>query len=94
MGVDIITGFAADKLLYEGDKVTGLLTKDFGVLKNGEKSENYESGVRINSKVLVLAEGARGYLSEKVIEKYDLRKNAQPQIYGLGIKEVWEVPEG
>ena len=50
--------------------------------------------MRINSKVLVLAEGARGYLSEKVIQKYDLRQNSQPQIYSLGLKEVWEVPEG
>ena len=95
MGVDIFPGFAADEILYNetGDAVIGVATVDQGIDKNWNPKDSFMRGVELKSNQLVLAEGARGSLSERVIEKFDLRSESDTQSYGIGLKEVWEVPE-
>jgi electron-transferring-flavoprotein dehydrogenase len=92
LGVNLFTGFAANEILYNNGHVEGIITNDFGISKTGKKKDNYQAGCIIKAKQTVLAEGCRGSLTERVIAKYNLRKN--PQHYAIGIKEVWEVPEG
>ncbi|KAL6532153.1 hypothetical protein OROGR_014123 [Orobanche gracilis] len=95
LGVEIYPGFAASEILYETttDKVIGVATNDMGVAKDGSKKDNFQPGVELKGRVTLFAEGCRGSLSEKVIEKYNLRDKGQGQhqTYALGIKEVWEI---
>jgi len=95
LGVEIYAGFAASEVLYErddgDDKVVGVATKDVGIRKDGTKKETFERGVEVRGKETFFAEGARGSCSEAIIRKYKLR-NGPPQVYGLGVKEVWRVP--
>jgi len=93
-GVEIYTGFAVDEILYENGKVIGAKTIDTGVDHHGNKQENFQAGTRIEAKLTVFAEGTRGSLAKKLIKKYDLEKDKNCQIYSLGIKELWSVPEG
>ena len=95
-GVEIYAGFAADEVLYaENGAVRGVATKDVGISKEGEEKDTFERGVELLARQTLFAEGARGSCSEAIIQKFDLRErnNASVQHYGLGIKEVWEVPE-
>ncbi|XP_012065203.1 electron transfer flavoprotein-ubiquinone oxidoreductase, mitochondrial [Jatropha curcas] len=95
-GVEIYPGFAASEVLYDAnDSVIGIATNDMGIAKDGSKKENFQRGVELKGRVILLAEGCRGSLSEKLIRKYKLREkvNAQHQTYALGIKEVWEIDE-
>lgn len=93
LGVNVYTGFAANQVLYnkEETQVEGVILNDVGISKLGKKKEGYQPGNVIKAKLTVLAEGCRGSLSERILKKYNLRHN--PQHYGLGVKEVWEVPE-
>ncbi|KAL6528062.1 hypothetical protein OROHE_015012 [Orobanche hederae] len=95
LGVEIYPGFAASEILYDTttDKVVGIATNDMGVAKDGSKKDNFQPGVELKGRVTLFAEGCRGSLSEKVIEKYNLRDKGQGQhqTYALGIKEVWEI---
>ena len=94
-GVEIYTGFAVSELLYdESGKVAGAKTIDTGVDHHGEKMENFQPGSLIEAKLTVLAEGTRGSLTKKLIHKFDLQKGRNPQIYSLGCKELWNIPEG
>jgi len=93
-GVEIYTGFAVDEILYEHGKVIGAKTIDTGVDHHGNKQENFQAGTRIEAKLTIFAEGTRGSLAKKLIKKYDLEKDKNCQIYSLGIKELWSVPEG
>ena len=95
MGIEIYPGFAASKILYHPDgAVKGVATNDFGVSKEGEKLPSYQPGMELHAKQTIFAEGCRGSLTKKLFEQYHLRKDCDPQTYGLGIKEVWEiVPE-
>ena len=93
-GITIFTGFAGSELLYDGDKVTGVRTDDKGVDKEGHQKSNFEPGYDLQAKVVILAEGPRGSLTKQLISKFDLDKNANPQTYGVGVKELWEVPAG
>ncbi len=93
-GITIFTGFAGSELLFEGDRVTGVRTDDKGVDKEGHPKSNFEPGYDLKAKVVILAEGPRGSLTKQLIEKFDLAKDANPQTYGVGIKELWEVPSG
>jgi electron-transferring-flavoprotein dehydrogenase len=93
MGVEIYPGFAADKILYKDDKMIGIKTSEMGLNKDGSKKDTYMDGIEIHADYNILAEGARGSCSEKIIKKYNLRKDCDVQSYGLGIKEVWEIPE-
>ena len=93
LGVNVFTGFSANDIIFnkETNRIEGIMTNDFGIGKNGEKKENFQAGVNIKAKYTVLAEGARGSISEKVLDKFNLR--TCPSKYGIGLKEVWEVPE-
>ncbi len=92
MGIDIYPGFAAVDVLYDGnDKVCGILTGDMGIGKDGEHTANYQAGMELRAKQTVFAEGCHGSLTKRLFNRYDLRADAQPQTYGLGIKELWEI---
>ncbi len=94
-GVEIYTGFSVDQLLYDEDgKVIGAKTKDTGIDHNGNKMPNYQEGTSIEAKITILAEGTRGSLTRGLIEKKNLDSGKNPQIYSLGVKELWKVPEG
>mgnify|MGYP005846064639 CR=1 FL=1 len=94
LGVEIYPGFAASDVVYdESGAVKGIATRDVGLDKEGKPKETFERGVELHARQTLFAEGARGSCSESVMEKFNLRKDCQPQTYGLGIKEVWEIPE-
>jgi len=93
-GVNVFTGFAASELLTEADRVVGVQTDDKGVDKNRRRKENFQPGYHLRAKVTVLAEGPRGSLTKQLIGKFNLAEGCNPQVYELGVKEIWEVPEG
>ncbi len=92
-GVEIYAGFAVDEMVYEDGKVAGVKTKDTGVDHHGVKQKNYQEGTTVKAAITILAEGTRGSLAKRVIDRYDLQ-GKNPQIYSLGAKEIWSVPEG
>ncbi len=92
LGVQIYPGFPASQALFENERVIGVATGDFGIDKHGTKKANYQPGMHIHAKYTVLAEGSRGSISKTLFKKYDLARNSDPQTYGLGIKELWEIP--
>src|ERR1700724_2539333 len=93
-GITVFTGFAGSELLTEGNQVIGIRTDDKGVDKQNQKKANFEPGYDVKSKITVLAEGPRGSLTKQLVGKYDLQKGLNPQVYGIGVKELWEVPSG
>src|SRR5215469_9487255 len=93
-GVTVFTGFAGSQLLFDGDRVTGLLTNDKGLDRQNQQNSNFEPGYELQAKVVILAEGTRGSLTKQLINKFDLARNRNPQTYGQGVKELWEVPSG
>jgi len=93
-GVEIYTGFSVDSMIYENGKIVGVKTKDTGLDHNGNKLKNYQPGTIVKADITILAEGTRGSLAKKVIDRYDLDEGKNPQIYSLGVKELWSVPEG
>lgn len=93
-GVDIFPEFPASELLIEDDQVVGIRTADRGINKSGQPKPNYEPGVEIRAKVTVLGEGPRGSLTKQLIERFHLDRGKNPQVYSIGIKELWEIPEG
>ena len=94
LGAEIFPGFAAAEVLYNEDgSVKGVATGDMGVSASGEKKPSFEPGFEFHAKYTILAEGCRGHLGKEVINKYRLNQDSDPQHYGIGIKEVWEIPE-
>src|ERR1022692_4015812 len=97
-GITIFTGFAGSELLFDtdgdGNRVTGVRTDDKGVDKQNQPKSNFEPGYDVKAKVVVLAEGTRGSLTKQLIQQFDLMKDRNPQTYGVGVKELWEVPSG
>lgn len=93
-GVEIYTGFAVDEILYKDGKVSGAKTKDTGIDHNGTKLENFQPGTRVDAKLTIFAEGTRGSLAKMLIKKFNLTKDKNEQVYSLGCKELWSVPEG
>ncbi len=91
LGVQIFPGFPAADILIENGQLTGIVTGDFGIAKDGSHKASYQPGIAIKAKVTLLAEGCRGSLSERIIKQFGLRANADPQTYGIGIKELWEI---
>lgn len=95
LGVDIFPGYAAADIHYNNDgSVGGVIIGDMGVSREGEQKDTYVEGIEIHAKVTVLAEGCRGHLSKRLIQKFELDKDSDPQTYGIGLKELWRVPEG
>lgn len=93
LGAEIFPGFAAAEILYHEDgTVKGVATGDMGVAANGEKKEAYEPGFEFHAKYTILAEGCRGHLGKELIARFGLDKDSDPQHYGIGLKEVWEIP--
>lgn len=92
LGVEIYPGFAASEVLYdENGAVAGIATGDMGVGRDGAPSDNYVRGMELRAKYTLVAEGARGSLSKVLIRKFDLAKGHEPQKYGIGLKELWQV---
>jgi len=92
LGVEIFPGFAAAEVLYNDDgSVKGVATGDLGVNRNGEKTDAYQPGMELHAKYSFFAEGCRGHLGKQLEAKFDLRRNADPQVYGIGLKELWEI---
>jgi electron-transferring-flavoprotein dehydrogenase len=90
-GVEIFPGFAAAEVLYEGNAVKGVATGDMGIGKNGERTAAYQPGMELHGKYSLFAEGCRGHLGRQLEAKFGLRQGADPQVYGIGLKELWEV---
>ncbi len=92
LGVEIYPGFAAAEVLHdERGRVTGVATGDVGVTRSGEEGPNFQPGMELHAKLTLFAEGCRGSLAKKLMERFSLRDGVQPQTYGLGVKELWEV---
>lgn len=94
-GVDIFAGYpAAELLLGESGQVEGVITGDMGRGKNGEEKPGFEPGIELRGRYTLFAEGCRGHLGKQLIERYKLDADCDPQHYGLGIKELWQVEPG
>ena len=92
LGVEIFPGFTAAEVLYNDDgSVKGVATGNMGIGKDGEPTENFQLGMELHAKYTVFAEGARGHLGKQVISKFKLDDGKDPQSYGIGIKELWEI---
>src|SRR3954470_18536972 len=91
LGVEIFPGFAATEVLYEGAAVKGVATGDLGINRKGEKTQAYQPGMELHGKYTFFAEGCRGQLGRQLEAKYKLRDGADPQVYGIGLKELWDV---
>ncbi|AJQ86447.1 electron transfer flavoprotein-ubiquinone oxidoreductase [Xanthomonas oryzae pv. oryzicola] len=95
LGVEIYPGFAAAETLHdESGQVVGVRIGDMGIAKDGTHKPGYTAGIDIRAKVTVLAEGARGHLTKRLLKRFDLTADSDPQGYSIGIKELWQVPEG
>ncbi|WP_413665690.1 electron transfer flavoprotein-ubiquinone oxidoreductase [Microbulbifer sp. EKSA008] len=93
LGVEIFPGFAAAEILYNEDgSVKGIATGDMGIGMNGEQKDSYMPGMELHAKYTLFAEGCRGHLGKQLIERFKLDEDADPQHYGIGIKEIWKVP--
>jgi electron-transferring-flavoprotein dehydrogenase len=93
LGVEVYPGFAASQALYNEDgALRGVVAGVFGVAKDGEHKADYQPGMEINGRYVLIAEGARGSLAKQIQAKYALCDGREPQKYGLGIKELWQVP--
>ena len=92
LGVNLFPGFAASEVLYDKNNIViGVATSDMGIGSDGKKKDVYQAGYELRGKYTVLAEGCRGNLGEEIIEHFNLRADADPQHYGIGLKEVWEI---
>lgn len=92
LGCEIYPGFAATNILYNAqEQVIGVATGEVGVDKMGNKTNNYQTGMHLHAKQTLFAEGCRGQLSQKLMHHFKLRDDCQPQTYGLGIKELWQI---
>jgi electron-transferring-flavoprotein dehydrogenase len=91
LGVNIFPGFAAAEVLYEGDRVVGVATGDMGRAANGEPKASFEPGYELRARYTIFSEGCHGSLGKQLMQRYSLRDGADPQHYGLGLKEVWSI---
>jgi electron-transferring-flavoprotein dehydrogenase len=93
MGVDLFAEFAASRVLIEDGRVVGVRTGDKGIDKNGQPKANFEPGVDIRAKMTILAEGPRGTLTKQLAQLLDLYAGKNPQVYSVGVKELWQLPD-
>ena len=92
LGVEIFPGFPAAEILYtEEGAVKGVATGNMGVKRDGQPGPDFQLGMELHAKYTLFAEGSRGHLGKQLIAKYDLAKGKDPQSYGIGIKELWEI---
>lgn len=92
LGAEIYPEFAATEVLYdEAGRVMGVATGDKGITRTGEPGPNHQPGMELHAKLTLVAEGCRGSLTRMLMDRFDLRQGAQPQTYGLGVKELWEI---
>jgi electron-transferring-flavoprotein dehydrogenase len=92
LGVEIFPGFPAAEILYsDNGSVRGVATGDMGVARDGSHKADYQPGMELLAKYTLFAEGARGHLTKQLKAKFDLEANCQPQVYGIGIKELWDI---
>jgi len=92
LGVEIFPGFPAAEILYNDDgSVKGVATGDMGVARDGSHKPDYMPGMELHAKYTLFAEGARGHLTKQLKAKYDLEADCQPQVYGIGMKELWDI---
>ena len=93
LGVEIFPGFPASEILFNEDgSVKGVATGDMGIARDGTHRPDYQPGIELHSKYTFFAEGARGHLTKRLTEIFGLRKGSGPQVFGLGVKELWDVP--
>ena len=91
--VDVYPGFAASEVVFHDDgSVKGIATGDMGIGLDGEQKASYAQGMELHAKYTLFSEGCRGHLGKQLIKRYDLDKDSDPQHYGIGIKEIWEIP--
>jgi len=91
LGIEIFPGFSAHSLIIEDNEVKGIVTGDMGVDKDGQPKDSYMPGMELRAKYTVFAEGCRGHLGKQLIKTFALDKEATPQHYGIGFKEIWQV---
>ena len=92
LGVDVYPGFAAAEVLYDdAGRVKGVATGDMGIGRNGEPTDTFQPGMELHATYTMFAEGCRGSLTKTLLERFNLREGVDPQTYGIGIKELWEV---
>jgi len=93
LGVEIYPGFPASEVLYRDDgSVRGVATGQMGVARSGERKADYQPGMELHAKYTFFAEGCRGSCTKQLLERFNLREGRDPQTYGIGLKELWEVP--
>ena len=91
LGMEIFSGFAAADFIEEEKRIRGIITGDLGIGKKGEPLPTYQPGVELRARYTLFAEGCRGSLAKRLIERFGLASNSEPQTYGIGIKELWEI---
>jgi electron-transferring-flavoprotein dehydrogenase len=92
LGVMVFPGFPASEIMFDdAGRATGVVTQDMGIAADGSRKPDYQPGMEIEAKYTVLAEGVRGNLTKKLKARFDLERDCQPQVYGLGVKEIWDV---
>lgn len=92
LGVEIYPGCAASEVLYHADgSVKGIATNDLGIGKDGAPKETFARGMELHGKTTIFAEGCRGHLTKQMLSKFNLTANSEPQTYGIGLKEIWEI---
>ena len=93
LGVEIFPGFPAAELLFHDDgSLKGVATGDMGIARDGSRRADYQPGIELHARYTFLAEGARGHLTKRLTELFGLRDESGPQVFGLGVKELWDVP--
>jgi len=93
-GLSLFPGFAGAEVLFDGNRVAGVRTDDKGLDRNGSRKANFQPGYDLRAKVTVFAEGPRGSLTKELVKRFDLDRGSNPQVYAVGVKELWEIPTG
>ena len=91
LGVEIFPGFTAAEVIFEENVVKGVLTGEMGISKDGEKKPSYQPSMELRGNYTIFAEGCRGHLGKQLIKKFNLDENRDPQHYGIGFKEIWDI---
>ena len=92
LGVEIYPGFAGAEVLEEDGRVVGIATGDMGIGKDGQPTDSFQRGMELRARYTLFAEGCRGSLTKHLMRRFNLREGHEPQTYGIGVKELWEIP--